>query len=163
MDYPERVAVSSLPQPQLVFTTRCYEALFPWCWNPGLHSLGLGLGWLAPQVFLLVFTCHTWMWDHPFCQPPPPPLPCCCCHIESCLPQLIFSTAPTSLDEYFFFKSLVVRLPYSLILWLFWLYLVWGLAVNHFMVVLGGEVCLPVPPSWLEVWALPYSYSPPSS
>ena len=38
-------------------------------------------------------------------QPPP-------CH-KSSLPQLPISAPPTGLDEYIFFNSLVVRLPYS--------------------------------------------------
>ena len=36
---------------------------------------------------------------------------------------LPFSTPPTGLDEYFFFMSLVVGLPYGLIFCLFWLFL----------------------------------------
>ena len=54
------------------------------------------------------------------------------------------------LDEYFFFSSLVVRLPYSSIFWQFCLFFVF-----NFVVVLssvqGGTVCLPTPPSWPAV------------
>ena len=40
-------------------------------------------------------------------------------------PWLLDSTPPTSLGECFFFNSLVVGLPYSLIFWQFWLF--WSL------------------------------------
>ena len=42
---------------------------------------------------------------------------------ESSLPWLPISAPPTRLDECFFFNSLVVRLPYSLTFWQFWLFL----------------------------------------
>ena len=61
---------------------------------------------------------HAQMWDHSvcwLCQPPP-------CG-ESSPPRLPNSAPPTGLDECFFFNSLVVRLPYSLIFWQFWLVL----------------------------------------
>ena len=47
------------------------------------------------------------------------PLPC----RESSLPRLPVSTPPTSLDECFFFNSLVVRFLYSLIFRQYWLFL----------------------------------------
>ena len=68
---------------------------------------------------------------HSFCQPhvnvglpvPPAtatasPLPQCY-HLVSATPCPLHpsSTPPSRLDEYFFFKSLVVRLPYSSIFW----------------------------------------------
>ena len=40
------------------------------------------------------------------------------CHTH--LPWLPISTPPTCVDECFFFNSLVVGLPYSLIFWQFW-------------------------------------------
>ena len=43
-------------------------------------------------------------------------------HTVSSLPWLPVSAPPTVLDDYFFFKSLVVRLAYSLIFWQFWLF-----------------------------------------
>ena len=55
------------------------------------------------------FIC-TQMWD---CQLPP-------CHMSS-PPWLPISAPPSSLNECFFFNSLVVRLPYSLIFWQFWM------------------------------------------
>ena len=50
----------------------------------------------------------------------------------------------------FFFNSLVVGLPYSLVFWQFWLFVVFKFVVL-LLVVRGGKVCLPMPPSWLEV------------
>ena len=74
------------------------------------------------------------------------PLPC---H-ESSPPQLPVSIPPTGLDECFFFNSLVVGLTYSSIFCQFWL-----VFVSKFVVVLlvvqGSAVCLPMPPSCLEV------------
>ena len=55
------------------------------------------------------------------------------------------------LDECFFFNSLVVRLSYSLIFCQFWLFFVFKFVVVLLLVVGGGTVCLPTPPSWLEV------------
>ena len=74
-------------------------------------------------------------------------LPCC----ESSLPQLPIFTPPTGLNECFFFNSLVVRLPYSLIFCQFWLFFVFKFVVVLLSVVRGGPVCLPTPPSWPEV------------
>ena len=63
---------------------------------------------------------------------------------------LPISAPPTGLGECFFFNSLVVRLLYSSIFCQIWLFFVF-----KFVVVLldvgGGTVCLPTPPSWLEV------------
>ena len=56
------------------------------------------------------------------------PLPCC----ESSLPQLPFPPPPTGLDECFFFISLVVGLPYSLIFCQFWLFFVFKLLFSSF-------------------------------
>ena len=77
--------------------------------------------WVAPSFSLP--SCgfqfiHIQMWDLLLCQ-----LPLCLalqplsCH-ESSPPLLPVSARPTSLDECFFFNSLVVGLPYSLVFWL---------------------------------------------
>ena len=58
------------------------------------------------------------------CQPPP-------CRGSS-PPWLPISTSPTSLDECFFFISLVVGLPYSSIFWQFWLFSVLKLLLSFF-------------------------------
>ena len=61
------------------------------------------------------------------------------------------SAPPTGLDKCFFFNSLVVRLPYSSIFCQFWLFFVFKFVVVLLLVVQGGTVCLPMPPSWLEL------------
>ena len=68
--------------------------------------------------------CSSWfilmqMWDCLAYQP----LPCC----KSSPPWLPVSTPPTGLDEYFFFNSLIIGLPYSLIFWQFWMFFVFTL------------------------------------
>ena len=50
-----------------------------------------------------------------------------------------------------FFNSLVVGLSYSLMFWWFWLCFVFKFVVVLILVVWGGKVYLPTPPSWLEV------------
>ena len=95
----------SSPQPPLVFTARSYGDLItlePWAgWS------ALRLGYLTPEVFLLVFIQHTWVWDCPSVS-----LHLCVC--------LCISVPPTHLDECSVFKSLVVRPPHRSIFWLFW-------------------------------------------
>ena len=92
---------------------------------------------------------HMQMWDHWVLQP----LPCC----QSSLPWLPISAPAarlcphTSLNECFFFSSLVVGLPYSLIFWQFWLFFVFKFVVVLLLVVQGGTVYLPMPPFWPEV------------
>ena len=112
-----------------------FPVLEPWAVWPGL-----GLGSLAPD-----FIHYMWMWDCLFHQPPH------CCHTASSLPWLPISTPPTCLDEYGFFKFLVVGLPYSSIFWQFWAFFVLRLVVILLMVVQGGKACLFTPPFWLEV------------
>ena len=59
-------------------------------------------------------------------------------------------TPPTSLDECFSFKSLVVRLPHSSIFCQFWWVFVFKFVVV-LLFVQGGTMYLPTPPSWPEV------------
>ena len=116
---------------------RCFQSEVLKLYFPALEP------WVVQFVSLpscsYQFIC-TRMWD---CQPLP-------CHV-SFLPWLSFSTPPTSLDDCFFFNSLVVRLPYTSIFWQFWL----GFFVFKFVVLLlllqRGKVYLFTPPSWLEV------------
>ena len=61
------------------------------------------------------------------------------------------STPPTSLDECFFFNSLVFGLLYRLIFWQFWLFFLLKFVVVLVLVVRGSTVCLTTSPSWLEV------------
>ena len=60
-------------------------------------------------------------------------------------------SSPSGLDECFFFFSLVVGLPYSSIFCQFWLFFFFLIVVVLLLVVQGGTVCLPMPPSQLEV------------
>ena len=72
--------------------------------------------WVGPSVWLPSCSSQfigTYMWDRLVQQPPP-------CHASS-PPQMSLSAPPLSLDEYFFFNSLVVGLPYSSIFWQLWL------------------------------------------
>ena len=105
-----------LLQPPQIFIVRGFEEFFffPY-WDPGFWVC------LTLQLFLPVYL-------HATVEPPGPlatasptlvfqPMPCC----ES-LPQLLLSAPPISLDECFFFNSLVVRLAYSLIFWQLWLF-----------------------------------------
>ena len=57
---------------------------------------------------------------------------------------------PTSLDEYFFFNSLVVRLLYSWVFCQFLLFFVFKFVVVLLLAVRGGTMYLPTPPSLLE-------------
>ena len=71
---------------------------------------------------------------------------------HTALPQVLFaqlpiSAPPTGLGECFFFNSLFVRLPYSSIFCQFWLVFVFKFVIV-LLVVRGGAVCPPVPPSW---------------
>ena len=70
---------------------------------PGLPAGEYGTAWST--------SCHL---AHLVHQPPP-------CHTSS-MPQLLISAPPASLDECFFFNSLIVRFPYSSIFWQFWLF-----------------------------------------
>ena len=89
----------------MVFTARSYEALSSWHWNPDLCSLAWGWGHLLPNhvPWFLSTTgeCGT------------------ACSATS-LPWLPISAHLTHLGVCGLFKSLVVRLSYSLIFWQFW-------------------------------------------
>ena len=119
--------------PTGVFSQR-FEALFPYTGTLGCKVC------LAPELFLLVYL-HG--------NVGLPSLP------AGALPQVLsaqlpISAPPTGQDECFFFNSLVVGLPHSLIFCQFWLFFVFKFVV-HLLVVQGGTVCLPMPPSWLVV------------
>ena len=65
-----------------------------------------------------------------------------------CLSTLAPHLHPSYLfDEYGFFKSWVVGLPYSSIFWKFWAFFVLRLLVILLVVVQGGKACLLTPPS----------------
>ena len=51
----------------------------------------------------------------------------------------------------FYFNSLIVGVPCSLIFWHFWLFLDFKLVIILLLVVRGSEGFLPMPPSWPEL------------
>ena len=120
------------PPPQLpqIFTARGFWGLISLCWNPGLHGL----------------SCSSVV---------PPSLSTHECGIPGLPPAAtwphILSAPPTSLDKCFFFNSLVVRLPCSLILRQYWLFLFLNWLLSFFLLCKGAER-IPTPPSWLELW-----------
>ena len=137
-------------------------------WNPGL--CGLSHSPINPPGL----STHTHTWHHPLCQPlscfpgDPPTHKCettwspnsrlTCPHPTGATLPLILSASAaglcplTSLNEIFFFNSLVVGLPYSSIFWQFWLFFVFkSVVVVLLLVVQGGKVYLLMPPSWPEV------------
>ena len=105
MNSPVRLGVSPAASSTLTgFYSQRFWGILSLCWNPGLHGLS------CSQLFLLVYL-HTNV-----------VLPCLpgtalLCVLSTWLPV---STPPTSLDECFFFNSLVVGLPYRSIFWQFW-------------------------------------------
>ena len=122
-DSPVRLGLSPAAGTPTDFYSQRFEALFPCAGT---------LGWavcLAPQLFLLVYS-------HASVGPPATSLPAPILQQPtwrlSSPPQLPISTPPTSLDECFFFNSLVVRLPYSTIFWQFWLVFVFKFVVVLF-------------------------------
>ena len=135
------VSPTARSTPMGVFNQR-FEALFP-------HAGALlCMVCFTPPLFLPVFLCMNvqpqrlpattfWgllaaAWPALFHNLPPlwirQPLPC---H-ESSPPQLAISVSPTSVDEGFFFISLVVGLPYSSIFCQFWLFFVFKLLFSFF-------------------------------
>ena len=99
---------------------RISETLSYSCWKPGLHSLSQSP--VVPPGFstgkcgtVWAISCCSISLAHLVCQRPP------CLNSSSC--SLPISAPPTSLEEGFFFNSLVVRFPLSSIFWQFWLFL----------------------------------------
>ena len=120
-----------------------------WGFFPCAGTLGC-MVYLDPQLFLLVSACEC-----PQVAALPGPPACCLACLgppATTLPRVVstwlpVSAPPTGLDECFFFNSLVVGLPYSSIFCQFWLFFVFKFFVL-LLVVGGGTVCLPTPPSW---------------
>ena len=120
MNSPLRLGVSPTPIIPTRFSSQGFLGLISMHWNLALH--GLSRSPVVPPSCSL----------HANVGPPGPPattsptqsssrsLPC---HVSS-LPWLPVSSPFTNRDECFFFYSLVVRLPYSLIFWKFWLFFV---------------------------------------
>ena len=112
-------------------------------WGFTFPTLELWVAWSVSLPSCSSQCIRTQMCDCPVCQRPS-------CH-ESSLHRLPVSIPPTSLDECFFFNSLVVGLLYSSIFWQFWFLLFFKLVVILLLVVEGSEVYLPMPPSWPEL------------
>ena len=128
--------------PTGVFSQR-FEALFPCTKTLSFEVC------LAPQLFLLVYLHMNVGLSSPQSTTSPDPPAAALPRILSA--QLPVSAPPAGLDECFFFNSLVVGLPYSSIFCQFWLFFVFKFVVVLLLVVQGGTVCLPRPPSWPEV------------
>ena len=105
------------PQPPQVFQSVVWGFISP-RWNSGLRGLWLGLPAAASLPAAALPTPLHNLPPHWVCQP----LPC----------RVPVSTPTTCLDECFFFNSLVVRLPYSLIFCQFWLFFVFKLLLSFF-------------------------------
>ena len=148
MDFPENPPVSSTaPTPTGFYSQKLWGLIFlvlePWAgWS------GLGLGSLAPEVSLPIFSHHTWMWgcpSHisvPLSASPPhhisprismsPPFLSIWVNMSSFNPWLSdFHKAQFSYNSgWYLFCSLVVI--FAIVVW-------------------GGKVYLPMPPSLPEV------------
>ena len=117
-----------LPQPSQVFSVRGFEALFPCTGTLGCVVCH------APQSFLPVYpqvnvglpASTATALPHVLCTPA-----ACLC---------------TSYQSGWLINSLVFGLPYSLIFWQCWLFFVFKFVVL-LLVMWGGKVYLPVPPS----------------
>ena len=103
--------------------------------------------YLAPQLFLPVYLLAN------VGLPGPPaaaasPTRSTSHHLSRCPLLLTACVHPrTSLNQSFFFNSLAVGLPYSLIFWQFWLFFVFEFVVVLLLVVQGGKyvyLCLHV-------------------
>ena len=143
MNSPVRLGISPTTATPIGFYSQRFRGfLFP-CWSPGLHGLAY-----SPVVLpgLSARKCGTASLSHACLVHQLPP-----CSM-SLPPQLPISAPPMSLDECFFFNSLVVGLPCSLIFWKFWLFFVFKFVVVLLLFVQVGKMYLPMPPSWLEVY-----------
>ena len=116
----------------------------------------LGLGSLTPKVSLPIFIHHTWMWDHLclFC-------PCRCLSAPHCvsLPLCPVSVSLSLLPYWINVASLSPWLSDLHTVWFsdsFECYLFWDLVVILFVVVQGGEMCIPMLPFWLDVFLYLY-------
>ena len=89
------------------------------CANVGLQGLPATTLWGLPDAAWPAPFHNRWVHQPPPCQ-------------ESSPPPLPVSAPPTSLDECFFFISLVVELPYSSIFCQFWLFFVFKLLLSFF-------------------------------
>ena len=143
---PVRLGVSPAVNPHRYFQSEALRLYFP--------TLKLWVVWwfLLPSCSSW-FIC-TWTWDCPGCRPPPrpvhQPLPCCESSLPSCpSPPLLsvwmnVSLTPWLSDFHTVWFSVSSRCVF-----------VFKFVVDRVLVVRGGTVCLPMPPSWLEVNVIP--------
>ena len=124
------------------FYSQRFEALFAQCQNPGLCGL-------TPHLFLQAYP-HV-NWEHRVHRPATASPDRSTSHrlATSALPHLPVSAAPASLNDGFFFNSLVVGLPYSLFLEVPVVF-VFKLVAVLLLVVQGSDALLPTPPPWPE-------------
>ena len=120
-----RLGVSPDTSTPTGISVRGFEALFPHAGT--LHCIVC----LAPQLFLSVYL-HTNV-GPPSLQATTSPSPSAAALPEVLSARLPISAPPTGLDECFFFNSLVVRLPYSLIFCQFWLVFVFKLLLSFWL------------------------------
>ena len=114
----------------LVFTARSYRNLPSWHWNLGLaRGPGMGLGLLVPGISLLIFIHPMWVRNQPI---------------------LCLFLSYQSGWMWFFKNSIIVRLHELDFCW-FRVMVVLHFSCNFDVVVGGGELCLPMPPPWLEI------------
>ena len=132
---PVRLGVSpaAASTPTRVFSQRLLVFISPH-WNPGLCGLSRSLvvppGLSVHKCGSTLSASHHFAWStsRHLARPSPP---------AAALPRvlstrLLISTPPTGLDECFFFNSLVVGLPYSLIFCQFWLVFFFNLLLSFF-------------------------------
>ena len=110
---PVRLGVSPAASTPQVFSIRGFEALFPCTGTLGYP------GCLAPQFLLVYLHANVGLPCLPAAASPGPPA-ATLLHVLSV--QLPVSASPTGLGECFFFNSMVVGLPYSLIFCQFWFF-----------------------------------------
>ena len=128
------VSPTATSTPTGVFNQQ-FEALFP-----GAGALGFEVCF-APQLFLLLY-------QHVNVGLPSPQSTASLGPPTAALPRIL-STPPTGLGECFFFISLVVRLPHSLIFCQYWLFSVFKLLLSFFWLCEEAQCgyLLP-PPGW---------------
>ena len=145
--FPVRLRVSPTATTPTRFCSQRFWGFSLLGWHPGLLSLCLLPSCSSPCI------C-TWMWDLPVCQLLPHLLlhqlsPC----LTSSPSHLLASAPPTSLDECFFFNSLVVRLPRHSIFWQFLLVFSFVLFLDLLLFFLwlcdeANIICLCLHPGW---------------
>ena len=123
-NYPVQLGVSPAMVAPIGFYSQRFWVFISPRWNPRFCSLSrspvVPSGLSACKCGITLSTSHCLAL--PVLQTPP-------CYTFS-LPQLPVSTPATGLNECFFFNSLVVRLPYSLIFWKFCLSFIFKFVVS---------------------------------